>query len=200
MIRLYHAPRTRSIRVLWLLEELGLPFELVTIEYRPPVTPFAQQTPSGKFPTLVDDETVMFESGAIVEYLLERYGQGRLGPRAGEPGRGVFLQWLHFAEATLLPPLIEILRHTLLKPEAERIPAVVADAKVRAAVTLDVLERALRDREYLLGADFSAADIMMGYGVQWAVTMGLLGNSPNLLAYHDRLSSRPALQKALAAT
>jgi glutathione S-transferase len=200
MIRLYHAPRTRSIRVLWLLEELGLPFELVTIEYRPPVTPFAQQTPSGKFPTLVDDETVMFESGAIVEYLLERYGQGRLGPRAGEPGRGVFLQWLHFAEATLLPPLIEILRHTLLKPEAERIPAVVADAKVRAAVTLDVLERALHDREYLLGADFSAADIMMGYGVQWAVTMGLLGNSPNLLAYHDRLSSRPALQKALAAT
>jgi glutathione S-transferase len=200
MIKLYHAPRTRSIRVLWLLEELDLPRELVTIEYQPPATPFAQRTPSGKFPTLEDGETVMFESGAIVEYLLECYGQGRLGPRAGEPGRGVFLQWLHFAEATLLPPLIEILRHTLLKPEAERIPAVVADAKVRAAVTLGVLERALQDREYLLGADFSAADIMMGYGVQWAAAMGLLGDTPNLRAYHERLSSRPALQKALAAT
>jgi glutathione S-transferase len=200
MIKLYHAPRTRSIRVLWLLEELDLPRELMTIEYQPPATPFAQRTPSGKFPTLEDGETVMFESGAIVEYLLERYGQGRLGPRAGEPGRGVFLQWLHFAEATLLPPLIEILRHTLLKPEAERIPAVVADAKVRAAVTLGVLERALQDREYLLGADFSAADVMMGYGVQWAAVLGLLGDSPNLRAYHERLSSRPALQKALAVT
>ncbi len=200
MIRLYHAPRTRSIRVLWLLEELGLPFELVTLEYQPPATPFAQRTPSGKFPTLQDGETVMFESGAIVEYLLECYGQSRLGPRAGEPRRGVFLQWLHFAEATLMPPLIEILRHTLLKPDAERIPAVVADAKVRAAVTLDVLERALHDCEYVLGAEFSAADIMMGYGVQWAAVMGLLGDLPNLRAYNDRLSSRPALRRALAAT
>jgi glutathione S-transferase len=200
MIRLYHAPRTRSIRVLWLLEELEIPFELVTIEYQPPATPFAQRTPSGKFPTLEDGETVMFESGAIVEYLLECYGQGRLGPRPGEPRRGVFLQWLHFAEATLLPPLIEILRHTLLKPEAERIPAVVDDAKIRAAVTLDVLERTLEDRVYVLGADFSAADIMMGYGVQWAAVMGLLGDSPNLRAYNARLSSRPALQRALAAT
>ena len=200
MIKLYHAPHTRSARVLWLLEELGLPFELVTMQYHPPATPFAQQTPSGKFPTLEDGETVMFESGAIVEYLLERYGQGRLGPRAGEPRRGVFLQWLHFAEATLLPPLIEILRHTLLKPEAERIPAVVADAKIRAGVTLDVLERALHDCDYLLGADFTAADIMMGYGVQWAAALGLLGNSPNLRAYNERLSSRPALKKALAAT
>jgi glutathione S-transferase len=199
MIRLYHAPHTRSIRVLWLLEELGLPFELVTIEYQPPATPFAQRTPSGKFPTLEDGDTVMFESGAIVEYLLERYGQGRLGPRAGEPGRGLFLQWLHFAEATLLPPLIDILRHTLLKPAAERIPAVVADAKVRAGVTLDVLERALQERTYVLGTDFTAADIMMGYGVQWAATLGLLANSPNLRAYNERLSSRSALKKALAA-
>ena len=200
MIRLYHAPRTRSIRVLWLLEELGLPFELVSIEYQPPATPFAQRTPSGKFPTLEDGDTVMFESGAIVEYLLERHGRGRLGPRAGEPGRGAYLQWLHFAEATLMPPLIEILRHTLLKPEAQRIPAVVVDAKIRAAATLDVLERALQDRDYLPGTDFSAADIMMGYWVQWASAMGLLTNSPSLRAHDERLSSRPALQKALAAT
>src|SRR5512134_3426394 len=116
MIKLYHAPRTRSVRVLWLLEELGIPFGLETQEYRPPATPFSQKTPFGKFPSLEDGDTVMFESGAIVEYLLERYGDGRLGPRAGEPGRGEFLQWVHFAEATLMPPLIEILRHTVLKP------------------------------------------------------------------------------------
>jgi glutathione S-transferase len=139
----------------------------------------------------------MFESGAIVEYLLECYGEGRLGPRAGEPRRGEFLQWVHFAEATLMPPLIEILRHTVLKPEAERIPAVVDDAKTRAAVTLAVVERALADRDYLLGADFSAADIMMTYGVQWADMLGLLADSPNLRGYLQRLASRPALRKAM---
>jgi glutathione S-transferase len=197
MIKLYHAPRTRSIRVLWLLEELGIPFELETQEYRPPATPFAQKTPFGKFPSLEDGDTVMFESGAIVEYLLECYGEGRLGPRAGEPRRGEFLQWVHFAEATLMPPLIEILRHTVLKPEAERIPAVVDDAKTRAAVTLAVVERALADRDYLLGADFSAADIMMTYGVQWADMLGLLADSPNLRGYLQRLTSRPALRKAM---
>jgi glutathione S-transferase len=197
MIKLYHAPRTCSIRVLWLLEELGVPFELQTQEYRPPATPFAQKTPFGKFPSLEDGDTVMFESGAIVEYLLECYGEGRLGPRAGEPRRGEFLQWVHFAEATLMPPLIEILRHTVLKPEAERIPAVVDDAKTRAAVTLAVVERALADRDYLLGADFSAADIMMTYGVQWADMLGLLADSPNLRGYLQRLTSRPALRKAM---
>jgi glutathione S-transferase len=197
MIKLYHAPRTRSVRVLWLLEELGIPFELEIQEYRPPVTPFAQKTPFGKFPSLEDGATVMFESGAIIEYLLERYGDGRLGPLPGGPGRGEFLQWLHFAEATLMPPLIEILRHTVLKPEAERIPAVVADAKTRAAVTLAVVERALQDRAFLLGTEFSAADIMMTYGVQWAEMLGMLGESPNLRAYLQRLTSRPAFRKAM---
>jgi glutathione S-transferase len=200
MIRLYHAPRTRSIRVLWLLEELGLPYELESREYRPSPTPFAQQTPFGKLPVLEDGDTVMFESGAIVEYLLEKYGNGRLGPRTGDPGRGTFLQWVHFAEATLMPPLIDIFRNTLLKPEAERIPAVVTEARTRAAATFKVLEQALQDRDYLLGAEFSAADIMMAYGLMMAEHFGVLGDSPRLQAYLRRLSGRPALQRALAAT
>ncbi len=199
MIKLYHAPLTRSIRVVWLLEELGIPYQLETRDYRPSPTPFAQQTPFGKLPALEDGETVMFESGAIVEYVLERYGQGRLGPRAGEPGRGTFLQWLHFAEATLMPPLVEIFRHTMLKPEAERIPAVVADGKARAAVTLNVVEQALRGRDYLLGETFSAADVMMGYGMKMADQFGLLHELPNLKAYVQRLNARPALQRALGA-
>ncbi len=197
MIKLYHAPRTRSIRVLWLLEELGLPYEIEVQEYRPPPVPFVQKTPFGKFPSLEDGDTVMFESGAIVEYLLERHGKGRLGPRAGEPRRGEFLQWVHFAEATLMPPVIEMLRHTLLKPEAERIAAVVDDARKRATVTLAVVERALAGSDYLLGAQFSAADIMMAYGLQWAEALGLLAESPNLRGYLQRLAARPALRRAL---
>lgn len=196
MIKLYHAPLTRSIRVLWLLEELGVPYELAALEYRPSPTPFAQQTPFGKLPVLEDGETVMFESGAIVEYILERYGQGRLGPRPGEPGRGTFLQWLHFAEATLMPPLVDIFRNTMLKPEPERIPAVVTEGKARAAVTLKVVEKALQDRDYLLGADFSAADVMMGYGMKMAEQFGLLHDLPNITAYVHRLDARPALKKA----
>jgi glutathione S-transferase len=198
VIKLYHSPRTRSIRVRWLLEELGLPYELVTREYRPPSQPFAQDTPLGKFPSLEDGDTVMIESGAIVEYLLERHGAGRLGPRAGEPGRPQFLQWLHFAESTLLPPLLEILRHTLIKPEAERIPAVVADGRARAGKTLEVLERELGDRPYLLGDEFTAADIMMAYGLQWAEHFGLLGERPRLAAYFRRIVARPAAQRALS--
>lgn len=198
MIRLYHAPRTRSVRVRWLLEELGLPYELVTREYQRQGQPFAQDTPFGKFPSLEDDGTVMIESGAIVEHLLERYGAGRLGPRAGDPLRPRFLQWLYFAEATLLPPLLDVLRHTLIKPEAERIPAVVEDGRARAGKTLDVLERELGDGPYLLGEEFTAADIMMAYGLQWAEHFGLLEGRPRLAAYLRRIVSRPAAQRALA--
>jgi glutathione S-transferase len=78
VIKLYHSPRSRSVRIYWLLEELGVPYELVTIDFTPPARPFAQSTPTGKVPTLEDGEVTMFESGAILEYVLERYGQGRL--------------------------------------------------------------------------------------------------------------------------
>jgi glutathione S-transferase len=199
MIKLYHAHRTRSVRIYWLLEELGLPYELETVKFAPPSTPFAQQTPLGKFPVLEDGDVVMFESGAILEYVLERHGAGRLAPPPGAPLRASFLQWVYFAEATLMPPLGEIVRHTLFKPEAERIPAVVADARARAAATLNVLEDALEGKDYLLGSELSGADIMMGYSLQFAEWFGLLADAhPHLNAYLARLKARPAFQKAFA--
>src|ERR1051326_5343320 len=100
MITLYHAPRTRSVRIHWLLEELGLPYRLQVVDFVPPPTPFAQRTPPGKFPAMVDGDVTMFESGAIVEYVLERHGKGRLAPPPGTAARAAFLQWIHFAEAT----------------------------------------------------------------------------------------------------
>ncbi len=199
MIKLYHAPLTRSIRILWLLEELGLPYAIEPVTFTLPTTPFSQRTPSGKLPVIEDGDLTMFESGAILEYILERYGNGRLAPPPGMPLRGTFLQWVHFAEATAFPPMGDIARHTLFNPEAERIPAVVADARERAAVTLDVAERALAGKDYLLGRDFSAADIMMGYTLLAATSLGVLGaRHPNLTAYFERLQARPAFQKALA--
>ena len=106
---------------------------------------------------------MMFESGAILEYLIEKYGKGRLAPAIGSPDRGPYLQWVHFAEATAFPPIGESRATRMFLPEAERIPKVAADGRVRAKNALDVLERTLAGKQYLVGNELSGADIMMGY-------------------------------------
>ena len=199
MIKLYHAQFTRSIRILWLLEELGLRYELVTVAFKPPRHSFEQDTPSGKFPSIEDDGVVLFESGAILEYLIEKYGNGRLAPPVGSADRGPYLQWVHFAEATAFPPIADLARHTMFLPEAERIPQVAADARVRAGNVLAVLERALAGREYLVGRELSGADVMTGYLLMAARTFGVVAaEHPNLAAYWERLATRPGFQKALS--
>ena len=200
MIKLYHAQLTRSIRIIWLLEELGIPYELSTVAFKPPRHSFEQGTPSGKFPTLEDGELVMFESGAILEYLIEKYGNGKLAPAIGSADRGLYLQWVHFAEATAFPPIGDIASHTMFLPEADRIPQVAADGKVRAKNALDVLERGLKGKEYLVGGALSGADIMMGYFLMAARMLGCVGaDHPNIAAYWERLAARPGFQKALSA-
>lgn len=199
MVKLYHAARTRSMRIVWLLEELGLPYELATVGFEPPSKQFSQHTPSGKFPTLEDGEVTMFESGAIAEYLLERYGEGRLAPAVGTPARGAFLQWMHFAEGAFAP-FSNIAWHMLFKHDAEEIPGAMEDYRAWGRAGMEVVERALAGRDYLLGDAFSAADVMMGYTVVCVRWFGLLGAEyPNLNAYMDRLEARPAFRKALAA-
>jgi glutathione S-transferase len=199
MIKLYHAQRTRSIRIVWLLEELGIPYELATVTFNPPRHSFEQNTPAGKFPVIEDGALIMFESGAILEYLIEKYGNGRLAPAIGCDERGSYLQWVHFAEATAFPPIGDITRHTLLLPEAARIPKVAEDGRVRAINALNVLERALAGKQYLVGNEFSGADIMMGYFLLAARMLGVLGTvHPNVCAYWERLATRSGLQKALS--
>jgi glutathione S-transferase len=201
MLKLYHSRRTRSVRIYWLLEELALPYELEVVAFRPPLPParpFAQQSPFGKFPALQDGDLTMFESGAILEYVLERYGEGRLAPAPGTPLRGAFLQWVHFAEGTAFPPLGNIAWH-MFRQDAETIPGAMADYRTWAAAVLDVLEQALTGKDHLLGADFSGADIMTGYTLLCAKWFGMLtGDRPNLVGYLARLEERPALRKALA--
>jgi glutathione S-transferase len=198
MIKLYHSPMSRSVRIYWLLEELGLPYELETVAFTPPSRPFVQRTPFGKLPAIQDGDLTMIESGAILEYVLERYGQGRLAPAPGSPLRGPFLQWVHFAEATAFLPLGNIAWHTVSKQEADSIPGVMADYRTWAAAALDVLDQALTGKDYLLGREFSGADIMMGYTLQVAKWLGVLSDdSPNVTAYLARLQARPAFQKAL---
>jgi glutathione S-transferase len=201
MLKLYHAPLSRSVRIVWLLEELGLPYELVAAPLEPPVPhPFAQKTPTGKVPTLEDDGVVMFESGAILEYVLERHGGGRLAPATGSPLRAAFLQWIHFAEATAFTGLGNLAWHTRVRQDAEALPEALADYRGWALAALDVVERALAGREFLLGDEFSGADIMLGYSLLVARAFGVLGERhPATDAYLTRLTRRPALRSALRA-
>ena len=201
MIKLYHSPLSRSVRVLWLLEELGLSFELQTAPLEPPAPkPFAQKTPSGKVPTIEDDGITMFESGAILEYILEKYGNGRLAPPVGSPLRGPFLQWVHFADATAFTGLGNIAWHTRFKEDAESVADALGDYRRWAEASLDTLERTLRDKNFLLGAEFSGADIMVGYTVLVAKALGLVGEDhPAVDAYLGRLTGRSALRRALQA-
>lgn len=197
-MKLYFAPRTRSVRIVWLLEELGLPYELERVAFVPPAKQFFNQaTPLQKLPTLEDGDVLMCESGAIVEYILERYGEGRLAPAIGSPARARFLQWVHFAESTAFPPVGIVVWLSLYRDDASEHPELLADARRRATSGLDFLVEQLASDAYLLGDEFSAADIMMGFTLEAAQLLGLLGDAyPALDAYLARLRERPAFQKA----
>jgi glutathione S-transferase len=199
VVTLYHAPFSRSVRVLWLLEELGAPFELRVLPPIAGTTPFSQATPTGKVPTLQDGALVMFESIAIMEYLLDRYAGGRLAPARDALEWGHFLQWLHYSESTAFPPLGYIARHSFALPEPERNAESERENRLLAAKVLAVPERVLGESEYLLGDTFTAADIAMGYTVGTAKLLGLLDHFPNLDAFFGRLAKRPAFQRATGA-
>lgn len=202
MITVFHASKARSVRVIWLLEELGLPYQVETLTFTPDSLKgpdYLKLSPLGRVPAIRDGDVTMVESGAILEYLLERYGNGRLAPAVGSAERPAYLQWFHAGEATMLPPLSDLVQHSFLRPEADRIAAMVPDARRRAGEVLDVLDRHLAGRAHVAG-DFSAADVMVGYAGELAKLLGLLaGGRPNITAYLDRLEGRPPLQKALAA-
>ena len=207
MIRIYHVPRTRSVRVIWLCEELDVPYELVPVDFSPEYRASAQWRkliPVGKVPVMTDDGSpagavTMFESGAMVEYVLDHYGNGRLRPALRSADHALYMQWCWFAEATFARPLGEIVNHGREFPGEARIAAVVDEMKRRAIVCLDALESTLNDRHYLLGAEFNAADIMMGYTLFIASMFSMLGaDHTNVCAYFDRLAAREGYRRATA--
>jgi glutathione S-transferase len=199
MLRLYYAPRTRSVRVRWLLEELGLPYELVRSEFKPSAQSYSQGTPLGKYPVLEDGEVVMGESGAIIEYLIERYGKGKLAPAIGDPLRAAYLQWLHYSEGTAYPPMGVIIFHTRYAQDAEARGDLMDVWMDRARTAFQFAEDAIAGKQWILGDTFSAADVMLGFTLAAGQSVGVLDESlPDLRAYLARLLARPALQRALA--
>jgi len=199
-MKLYFAPNTRAVRVVWLLEELGLPYDLERFELGHPgmrSPEFRKIHPLGRVPVLEDGDTRLFESGAIIQYLLARYGEGKLAPAPDGPNFGVFLQWFHYAEGMLMPPVNTIVVETLLLPEAKRTPAVAERATKLLSKMLVAVDQGLAGKQYLAG-EFSAADIMTGHACTVAARFGAdLSEMPNVLAYVERLKERPAFQRSL---
>jgi glutathione S-transferase len=202
MLKLYHSGQSRSVRPRWLLEEIGVPYELVHMnlqsgDQRKPE--YLRINPNGTVPALVDGEVRLFESAAICQYLADRFPEKRLAPPVGTPARGYYYQWIHFAMCTIEPPLVTIFLHTVMKPEAERIPQLVPPAREQLRAALGVLEQALTGRTFLLGDEFSTADVMVASTLAWAQMLGLIdASTPTTAAYMGRLMGRPAFQRAMA--
>lgn len=214
MITVHHLENSRSQRVLWLLEELGLPYEVKRYA-RDPKTLLAppglkQVHPLGKSPVITDGDTVVAESGAIIEYLADAHGQGRLLPPPGTAGRRACTYWLHYAEGSLMPPLLMTLVFSKVrsspmpffaKPIAKGIADKVMSSFVSPQVKLhfDYLEQTLAASEWFAGPDFSVADIQLSFPIEAAAARGALGPArPKLAAFLQKIHARPAYQRALA--
>ncbi len=200
MLTIYHAPGSRSLRVVWLAEELGLSYRLHTLEMFSDAmkTPeYLRIHPLGKVPAIDDEGFVLWETTAILSYLIGRHGDGSLlPPRETQLGARA-LQWMEFGENSLTVIMGEIAAHSGPIPEKWRVPALVDRGRALAPALVAIVEDALGAGPYILGERFSAADIMLGFGLGIARYLEFVGDAtPRTRDYFDRLSARPAYQRA----
>jgi len=193
MIKLYGFPPTRSIRVLWTLRELGVPFEFVNVnlvadEHRRPE--FLAINRAGKLPVLVDGDFVLTESVAIVRYLAEKYAEKGLLPSTLE-ARAQVDKWLLFTATELEQPLWRISRHTRIYPEDKRLPAEIPIARQDFRDMAAVMEEHMGGRQFLVGESATVADFVAAYTLDWANEIKLLDGSPQLRGYMERMYTRP---------
>jgi len=198
MIIVHHLNNSRSQRILWLLEELGTPYEIKSYQ-RDKVTNLAPPElkaihPLGKSPVITDGGLVLAESGAIIEYVARKYGKGRLVPDEASPEYVSYLHWLHFAEGSAMLPLMLALYTARLgeaaKPLAPRIDSEIENH-------LSYMNAALEKNETFVPSGFTAADVQLTFVLEAAFSLGRLKDQPNLLAYLKRMQARPAYQRAI---
>ena len=211
-ITVHHLNDSRSQRILWLLEELGLEYEVKRYE-RDPETMLAPASlqevhPLGKSPVITDEELTLAESGAIVEYLVDRYGNGRLAPTTQTPERLRYTYWLHYAEGSAMPPLVMQLIFNQIEEQSPfylRAIAKIITGRVKQtyiepqiAQNLDYLEAELKKNTWFVGDQFTAADIQLSFPLEAAAAYSNLdANHPQLIAFLERVHARRAYQKAL---
>ncbi len=202
MITLYHCFGARSFRPLWMLEELGLSYDLKMLPFPPRVLAkeYLAINPLGTIPFMIDGETKMSESSGICYYLGTRHGPTPLIVGPDEPAYGAFLNWMYFSDATLTFPQTLVLRYTQLEPEERRNPQVAQDYAKWFLGRLRAVEAATGQAEMLCAGRFTAADIVNGYALRLAETLGLSKDfGPNVAAYWQRLQQRDGYKRAVAA-
>lgn len=212
MITVHHLNNSRSQRVLWLLEELGLPYQIRHYQRDPKTMlappELAQVHPLGKSPVISDGELVIAETGAIIEYLLDTYGEGRLRPARGTAAGRQFTYWLHYAEGSIMPIMVMTLVFRrietaplpfFVKPIAKAIVAKVREGFLdpNTRKHLDFMEAEVSRTGWFAGDAFSAADIQMSFPVEAAQARGALNNRPGLLDFLQRIQARDGYRRAL---
>jgi glutathione S-transferase len=202
MLTIHHLGRSQSERIVWLCEELGIPYDLKRYERRADnrLAPAEYKAlhPMGIAPVISDGDLVLGESGAIVEYIVQTYGDGRLACKRGDAGFADYLYWFHFANGTLQPTLARMMNLERVDPSEKNLP--LQAAKERLALIFSTIEKRLGEVPYFAGAELTAADIMSVFSL---TTMRLfratdLSAYPNILAYLQRIGSQPGYQRALA--
>ncbi|MFI4950722.1 MAG: glutathione S-transferase family protein [Caulobacterales bacterium] len=194
-ITLYHSPASRAFTAYWMLEELGAPFAVRTVDIRKgeqKQAAYLKLNPAGKVPTLTDGEVVVSENPAIAIYLADRYGYGTLAPRIDDPDRGPYLKWMVYSSAVVDP--VASLHEQKIDLPGFNFSFGAFDDMVQ------VLEGVLSDREYLLGDRFSAADVVLGGTLSRLLYQRILPEAPALLDYNGRLTAREAFHRAADAT
>lgn len=200
-MKLYHCHNSRSVRPLWALEEMGLDYELVVMEF-PPRTEYPGYldiNPLGTVPTFIDGDVTMTESTAICQYLVDKFGPHPIGVTSDEPQYGDYLNWLHRSDATLTFPQALVLRYTRLEPEERRIPQVVEDYTIWYLSRLRSVEAALEGKQFLVCDRFTIADIAVSFALQMGERLGINARyKPNCLRYLAEMKERPAFIRAQA--
>ncbi len=200
MLTLHFAPNSRAGRIVWLLEELGLPYEVNKMAFHPKdlkSDAHRARHPLGRIPVLDDGDVRIYESGAIVEYVLERHKNGGLKPAVDAGEYPEYLQWFHYCEGMVMPPVNTIVVQTILLPPERRDETALGQAQRLLTKALAPVDAALAGRDYLIG-DFSAADIMLGHACFMSNRLGCVPDEmENLKAYVGRVEARPAFQVAI---
>jgi glutathione S-transferase len=202
MITLWHCADARSFRPLWALEELGVPYELKMLPFPPRIfhKPYLDENPLGTIPLLVDGETRMTESAAMIQYLSDVHGGGALSVKPNEAGYGAFLNGLHFGEATLTFPQTLVLRYTRLEPAERRQPQVADDYARWFLSRLRGLEAVVSEHEFYAAGRFTGADISVTYALVLARSLGMEDQFPPAVAeYWARMRARDGFRRAKAA-
>ena len=200
MLKLHFAPNSRAGRIVWLLEELDLPYEINKMAFHPKDLKSEEHRarhPLGRVPVLDDGDIRIYESGAIVEYILERHKNGGLKPSVESSEYPNYLQWFHYCEGMVMPPINTIIVQTVLLPPERKDETILGQAQRLLTKALLPVNEALKSKDYLIG-NFSGADIMLGHSCYMSNRLGCVSDEMvNLKAYLERISERPSFKVAI---